>query len=177
MTKTVTVKVATPKASLITEADALTKEAGLIVSSGKRMDKRVQTYLCSEIAHIEEHRNPTRLNKFFSEMKGNGMRVNAMHAFIQTYANVKFDDESKKYNVCKVRNNGNEELEKALATSWTTFKPEPKVKDFSLQAQVHRIIKKALDIKETPREGTTDVIPANMLRKLIVATEYQVEAS
>jgi hypothetical protein len=174
MTKTTVTVKASNKLVLINDADALKKEAGLIVASGKRMDKRVQVYLCSEIAHIEEHRNPTRLNKFFAEMKGNGMRVNAMHAFIQTFANVKYDEESKKYNVCRAREDGPEQLEGALRKSWTEFKPEPKVVDFSLEKQVHRIIKKALAIQETPREGVNDVIPANMLKKLIVATGYEV---
>jgi hypothetical protein len=162
------------KVKLITDKDELQKEAKNIATTGKRMDNRVQNYLCSEIAHIEEHRNPTRLNTFFASMKGSGMRVVAMHAFIQTFANVKYDEESKKYNVCRAREDGPEQLEGALRKSWTEFKPEPKVVDFSLEKQVHRIIKKALAIQETPREGVNDVIPANMLKKLIVATGYEV---
>lgn len=74
-------------------------EAEMVALSGavKEMDARVQLYLVSEIVHIEMHRNATRLNRFFSAIKGSGYRVSAMHAFIQTFANVRINKKMEKH--------------------------------------------------------------------------------
>jgi hypothetical protein len=76
------------KTKLITDASALDKLSKELAGDIKGMDERIQTYLMSEINHIEAHRNITRLNKFFSVIVGSGARVNAMHNFVQVFANI-----------------------------------------------------------------------------------------
>lgn len=69
------------------DLDAMSKKlAGDIVAN----DDLIQSYLLSEIVHIEEHRNTTRLNRFFTTIKGTGVRVNAMLAFVEVFGNVKY---------------------------------------------------------------------------------------
>lgn len=82
------------KYNLITDASELAK-TGMELAQGIRdQDERIAIYLLSEVAHIEMHRNPTRLNQFFSMVKGTGARINAMHNFIQVFANVSFNKEA-----------------------------------------------------------------------------------
>jgi hypothetical protein len=73
------------------ELDKMSKE---LVAHIKDTDERIASYLLSECIHIEEHRNPTRLNQFFTAIKGSGQRVNAMHNFVQVFANLKFQKEA-----------------------------------------------------------------------------------
>jgi hypothetical protein len=69
------------------DLDAMSKKlAGDIVAN----DDLIQSYLLSEIVHIEEHRNTTRLNRFFTTIRGTGVRVNAMLAFVEVFGNVKY---------------------------------------------------------------------------------------
>lgn len=77
-----------PKYALITDAKELDKVSKDLANDIVNQDERIAIYLLSEVAHIEIHRNPTRLNMFFSRVKGSGARVNAMHNFIQVFANV-----------------------------------------------------------------------------------------
>jgi hypothetical protein len=76
---------------------SLEAESVALAGAVKEMDNRVQLYLVSELVHMEIHRNATRLNRFFSALKGTGYRVSAMHAFIQTFGNVRIDKDPKKH--------------------------------------------------------------------------------
>lgn len=122
--------------------NAIAKESINLARAIKGMDKRVQTYLCSEIAHIEAHRNPTRLNAFFDAIAKRGVRTHAMHSFIQTFANVRYDEESKKYVMNAKRDDAiaKEKLALAMTSEWTTFKPEGKVRQFNLEQAASRFL-------------------------------------
>lgn len=82
--------------NIIKDAKALEAESRALAQSLIDNDVRIQSYLLSEVAHIEEHRNPTRLNQFFTlllrddegKKRNIGVRVNAMMAFVLTFANV-----------------------------------------------------------------------------------------
>ena len=82
------------KYNLITDASELAKTGKELANDIRNTDERIAVYLLSEVAHIEVHRNPTRLNQFFSMVKGSGARINAMHNFIQVFANVSFNKEA-----------------------------------------------------------------------------------
>jgi len=82
------------KYNLITDASTLALMGKELAQGIRDQDERIAVYLLSEVAHIEEHRNPTRLNLFFSMIKGSGARINAMHNFIQVFANVSFNKEA-----------------------------------------------------------------------------------
>ena len=77
---------------IITDAAELSAFGSKIIKAINNTDAFIQRYLCSEIAHIELHRNPTRLNQFFEGLKKTGARSHAMHQFIQCYANVTWKD-------------------------------------------------------------------------------------
>ena len=127
---------------LITDASTLAKEAVNLGKAIKRNDGRVQTYLLSEIAHIEEHRNPTRLNAFLDGIRGAGARTNAMHAFVQEFANVVWDAEEKKYKVKAIRKESvfEEKFQIACETMWTEFKPEKPVQQWSFDEQLKKLL-------------------------------------
>lgn len=85
------------KFEIIKDASKLEAESKALAQQLIDNDTRIQSYLLSEVAHIEEHRNPTRLNKFITTLlvhedgktkRNIGVRVNAMVAFIITFANV-----------------------------------------------------------------------------------------
>lgn len=133
------------KIKLITDAAALAKEAKNLGIAIKRNDTRVQKYLVSEIAHIEQHRNPTRLNDFLSGIKGKGVRSVAMHSFIQTFANVVWDAEGEKYKVKVKRSKelADKALEGAMAVMWTDHKPEQQVQQWSFDAKLKQLLDQA----------------------------------
>jgi hypothetical protein len=79
---------------IIRDTAALDKMSKELVSHIKDTDERINSYLLSECLHIEEHRNPTRLNQFFTAVKGSGQRVNAMHNFVQFFANLSFNEKA-----------------------------------------------------------------------------------
>lgn len=82
------------KYNLITDASELAKTGKELAQGIRDQDERIAIYLLSEVAHIEVHRNPTRLNQFFSRIKGSGARINAMHNFVQVFANVSLNKEA-----------------------------------------------------------------------------------
>lgn len=82
------------KYNLITDASELAKTGKELANDIRNTDERIQLYLLSEVVHIEQHRNPTRLNLFFSMVKGSGARINAMHNFVQVFGNVSFNREA-----------------------------------------------------------------------------------
>ncbi len=140
-TNTAKAKKAAPAIRLIGD-NAIAKESVNLARAIKGMDKRVQVYLCSEISHIEAHRNPTRLNAFFDAIAKRGVRTHAMHAFIQRFGNVRYDEEAKRYVVQAVRDKAvaAEQLALAMAADWTSFKPEGKVRQFDLEASAMRLL-------------------------------------
>lgn len=139
------------KYTLITTTAGLAEESKKILKALGTMDKRIQKYLLSEIKHIEEHRNPTRLNDFFDAAKGKGARVTAMKAFILEFANVyegeveKDGKSSKRLIMRKARSaaKAKERFDAACEVMWTDFKPEGEVKEWSLEQILREAVAKA----------------------------------
>lgn len=145
---------------LITEASDLEKESKLLINQiGKSgtIAKRIQRFLLSEISHIEEHRNPTRMNNFLAAAKGGSVRVAAMTSFVLRFANVTEEIETtakgkeKKTGKLVMRKSRKPEVfaaefAKAMATDWLSFKPEKQESVYNaeaLQSDVIRLLSKA----------------------------------
>lgn len=134
------------KVNLIQNKAELDKEAKLLATAIVKQDNRIQRYLLSEIKHIEEHRNPTRLNQFFTAIHGRGSRTHAMHSFIQAYANVlwkqKDGDKPARYEMKPMRPASEFDVlfDKALSDDWTKHKSEGKVVQFNLETRVEKLL-------------------------------------
>lgn len=158
---------------LLTTTESLAAECKNLPAALKRSDTRVGIYLMSETMHIEEHRNPTRLNTFFAAVKGTGSRTMAMHNFIQHFANVQFVpladiDKSKQADryqqvkemgfggiyVMKAKRNVAPEtiLAEMQEKSWVDFKPEGKAVDFNLDSRVTSLLVAAFKAGITPAQ-------------------------
>ena len=117
----------------------------IIVANIQATDDLIQAYLMGELIHIEQHRNPTRLNEFFAMIKGRGSRTTAMHAFVQYYGNIHLDTTSKQYVVKPVRSIDKDDWVDAMNNQhWTLFQAEKEVQQFNLSSRVESLIKQAL---------------------------------
>lgn len=162
--------------AVITDSKKLDSEMRELSTAIKTQDARIALYLLSEIVHIEQHRNPTRLNTFFTSISRAGTRVDAMHKFIQLFANVKFVDAGKRkdpirdtagnlvteffYEVNAVRSEevAKAKLEQAITKPWTEWKAPPKPQDFTLAGQIKQLIERATKRVAEPVEcAETDI--------------------
>lgn len=75
--------------TVITDTNALETEGVNLSQSIRSQDERIASYLWSEVLHIEQHRNPTRLNKFFTSVEKRGARADAMMQFVLMAGNVR----------------------------------------------------------------------------------------
>lgn len=144
------------KAIELLNVDALGKESVNLPKTLANNDARVQRYLVSEIAFIEENRNPTRLNKFFAALESvkSGARVNAMHAFVQAFGNVTYDGKKNGYvmKATRSKSDGEAAINGAMSTSWTTYKPEPVARQFdapgAAKAFLERMFREGISFEE-----------------------------
>lgn len=165
----------TVKFALIASAN-LDKEMKNLVTAVGKLDDRIQLYLLSELAHINEHKNPTRLNSFFNAMKGKGSRVTAMSAYVQKFGTLKFDEE-------RLNKETNEkgmfvysdakafDLEAAKLVKWYSMKPEGKLQAFDLMAQVQKLLDLAVArAADEERKEAGDKVDLEMVAKIAAAT-------
>ena len=136
----------------ITAATKLASMGMSIAKTTKETDTTIGTYLLSEILHIEKHRNPTRLNKFFDMMQGGGIRSSAMHGYVQAVGNVHLvpikDNEGKEigkeYKVKAKRNIDTAMIiEAGTEKPWTKYSPEPEPQQFNLVKRIESLLKQA----------------------------------
>lgn len=166
-------KVAKAPALFVT-TEALSKEMKGIVTAAGKLDDRIQLYLLSEMAHIAQHRNTTRLNEFFAAMKGKGARVTAMSAYVQKFGTVKVDEEKQKF---VNADNKSFDLEAAKLVHWTSMKPEQALRSFDLEVQIKRLIQTAVDnASSEERKEAGDKIDMELLNKIIEVTGIKPEA-
>jgi hypothetical protein len=182
--------IATAGFTLIKDSAKLDAESVALATGIKAQDKRIAEYLLSELVHIEEHRNPTRLNTFLTGIARAGARQDAMHKYVQLYFNVVFTVDNKKepeatrrrppikegnelkttqfYNMRPKRSEDdfNVAVTKALESPWTEAIRPQVAKAFDLNAQVKRILEAALRHKAKPTEGVQDIIPEQVLISL-----------
>lgn len=143
-----------------------------VVNSISKNDQLIQRYLLNEVIQIEQHRNPTRLNNFFTRVGKTGSRVDAMHKFIQVVANVKFMDQPVSKNditvFYKIKGKRSPKtFEKLFSEAnekmWSEYKTPPKIRDFSFEQQVRAIIKKAHAVNNGDIEVGEKVIDTKLL--------------
>lgn len=153
---------------------SLDKEMKSIVNAVGKLDDRIQLYLLSELAHIAEHKNPTRLNSFFEAMTGKGMRVVAINAFVQKFGTVKLDEEKGKF---VIDNSKTFDLEAAKLVKWYSMKPEGKLQSFSLEDKVKALLQQAVNIAaDEERKGKVeDKIDMSMVEALSKAIGFTPE--
>jgi len=157
-------------------AGSLDKEMKSIVTAVGKLDERIQLYLLSELAHINEHKNPTRLNSFFEAMTGKGARVTAMSAYVQKFGTVKFDETKGEKGKFVIDNGKVWDLEAAKLVKWYSLKPEQALRSFDLEAEVKKILQAAVDrAADETRNEAGDRIDMSLVQKLIDATGFKVE--
>lgn len=149
-------------------AGSLDKEMKSIVTAVGKLDDRIQLYLLSELAHIAEHKNPTRLNSFFEAMLGKGARVQAMSAFVQKFGTIKFDETKGEKGKFVIDNSKTFDLEAAKLVKWYSMKPEQALKSFDMSAQITRILQSAVNhAANAERANLGDKIDMELVQKLI----------
>ena len=158
--------------NVITDSKLLDKESKLLATQIGSQDNRIWAYLISEIAHIGQHNNPTRLNEFFKKISKAGVRRAAMSAFIQKFGNVTVDKGVFVYVKGKKAN-----VEGAKAVHWTSFKPEGQLVAFDLVSQVKSLIERAVNMAaDESRAKVGDNIDMSTLEALMAVTGYRPEA-
>lgn len=149
-------------------AGSLDKEMKSIVTAVGKLDDRIQLYLLSELAHIAEHKNPTRLNSFFEAMMGKGARVTAMSAYVQKFGTIKFDETKGEKGKFVIDNTKTFDLEAAKLVKWYSMKPEQALKSFDLNAQITRILQSAVNhAANAERAALGDKIDMELVQKMI----------
>jgi len=170
------------KIAIITDAALLHKESKLLANSIIKNDARIHAYLVSEVAHLEAHRNTTRLNEFFTKIKKAGARTDAMHKFIQLNANVSLNKPDRIKELSKDRTDGIEMFysmkaerpkevfapifEAAKAKMWTEWKAVGEVQDYTLSTAFESLLKNALNKSVNPTEGQKVDINPDMLEAM-----------
>lgn len=158
--------------NVITDSKLLDKESKLLARQIGNQDNRIWAYLISEIAHIGQHNNPTRLNEFFKKISKAGVRRAAMSAYVQKFGNVTVEKGVFVYAKGKKAN-----VEGAKAVHWTSFKPEGQLVAFDLVSQVKSLIERAVNMAaDESRAKVGDNIDMSTLEALMAATGYRPEA-
>ena len=167
--------------AVITDAAGIDKESKSLAKAIGTQDKRIQSYLFSEMLHIEEHRNTTRLNTFFTNIRETGARVNAMHSFVQAYLNVRFNADYNKdagkatfekdgyFPYYTMRDKRDEKLYEtkvtaAIAKPWWKHQPEREVADFDMADKVSSTMQALWRAALTAKKS--DKIDASLLHDL-----------
>lgn len=139
-----------------------------ILKSNKQMEADVQSYLCSQIVHIEKHRNPTSLNEFIDSLGDRStVRRSAMLKFVVHFGHVTWENGAFKV---KKRERDISDIqqahEAAANTLWTEFTPDTIPPAFILENRIKSIVNKAKDLLDNPREGVIDKINKDQLKAL-----------
>ena len=152
-------------------------------------DEMIQQILLNAVYHIEHHRNPTKMNQFFMDVKRSGVRIVGMKRFLLAFANVKLVDieidgvvHKDLFKVKPKRSqatfeklwNGHEKLKPnlqkgALNTIWTEFKSEADVKSFDFAHGV-TAIKRLM-----ARFQNSEELSLDDFKKAVAEAEKQIE--
>lgn len=167
--------------SVITVSADIDKESKNLAKAIGTQDKRIAAYLFSEMLHIEEHRNTTRLNTFFTNIRETGARVNAMHSFVQAYFNVRFNDQYNKdagkatfekdgyFPYYTMRDKRDEKMLEtkvtaAIAKPWWKHQPERPVTNFDMSKKIEDVISSLWRAAQSATEG--DKLEMDFLNEL-----------
>ena len=141
MTNTTTATQSTSlKATLILGTADIEASITNVSIKGKALDRLIQLSACSVINHFELHGDYTLMNSLVKAMP-KGSRVNALLGFFEEFGGVAFDTETKA--LVKDKTKGTD-VEGALASNWTKFKPEPAYNGLDLDKMLKVLVKKAV---------------------------------
>ena len=125
---------------LITDIKLIDKAIKSIQTRGKKLDADIQLTACSALNHCAEHNDPIYINRLIESMP-KGSRVNALREFIAKFGNVIYNEETKEFNYQKGKK---ADIEGAMESMWTEFKPEPEFKGFDLEASIKKLLDQAV---------------------------------
>lgn len=179
---------AAAKIAVITDSAALDKVSKDLSQKIIDGDKEIQEYLFSEMLHIEDNRNSTRINTFLTRIRETGARVSAMRSFIEAYfclkANPAMSSQATKeqkaaakacfenngyypYYVMRDKRNAtvfNQKVKDAIAKPWWKHRPEKDDPAYNLTAKIESAV--AAMWRAALRAGPEDNIDADFLKDL-----------
>lgn len=130
-----------PAMKLIKGAEAIDKAIVSIQTRGKKLDHDIHVAAVSCLAHHKQHGDVTLINRLVEAMP-KGSRVNALREFVQAVGGVSYDEKAKAF---KHEKGKAFDMEAAVATSWTEYKPEPEYKPFDAMAAMKAMLKRVDD--------------------------------
>lgn len=142
-TKTKATKPAKQLVLIVGEA-AIGKGIDAIIKTGKKLDRDIQIIGLSLLAHIDEHSNPTMLNRLVAEFPA-GLRRNAFAEWVLAHGKVKLNEgDDKKVKPFLLDKTRKTNMDGAHAKMWTEFKPEQDLdKVFDFGAMLMSLLNKA----------------------------------
>jgi len=149
------------KLNLIKGAKNLDHHIGVIKRAGKKFDDAVQRVALSIAHHVHEHGDATKATMLV-EALNKGARTNALKAWFEAHAKVRWDEKAK---VFKFKKNGNTKLELGAENPWYNFKPEPPYRPLDLLAEIDKLIERAT--KQAQNANELDDIPMDKLAELV----------
>lgn len=154
---------------LLTNKADIDKAIKSIQTRGKKLDADIWVAAVSAMAHHAEHGDVTLVNNLVSAMP-KGARVNALREFILCFGKVTYDEQNKVFAHDK---EGNFDLEGAMETSWTEFKPEPAYVPFDALKAMAKLVK---SVQAADADKGDKVTAAQAKAILKLAAELGVEA-
>lgn len=148
--------------------ELISKAITSIATRGKKLDNDIWIAGCSCINHLELHGDVTLLNRLVAAMP-KGSRVNALREWIESFAKVRYNTETKEFDYDKSKVNL---LDDAMATSWVEFKPEPAYQAMDFDVELAKVIKKALSRVKSDKG---DKIDSKKLEAVMSAIGYKEE--
>lgn len=112
------------KTALLKTTADLDKAIDSIVRRGSKLQDEIQVVGLSLLAHIDQHSNPTQLNRLLVQLP-KGLRRNALAEWAAAHGKLSInqgDDKKDKPLVFDAKKSTN--LVKAESMHWTTFQPE-----------------------------------------------------
>ena len=121
-------------------SDDTVKSIASIKKLGAKLDDLIQLTACSAIQNHAIHFSTNLINDLIAAMP-KGSRVNALREFITQYSGCSYDEATKLFVNDKSKTAN---VEGAMGVMWTEFKPEPTYHAMNLQAEIKKLLDKAV---------------------------------
>jgi len=120
-----------------------------IKSSGAKLEQQVHQAAVSALYHADQHGDVTGMQRLIDVLPGFARR-NALIAWAIAFGKFAPSEDGKSVDFAK---HGKTDLEKAEATPFWEFKPEPAFKPFDLQAELSKLVARAEKASKDERNG------------------------
>lgn len=121
-------------------ADNLATAIKSIKTRGAKLDQDIQIAACSAIKNHSEHFSTNLVNDLIAALP-KGSRVNALREFINTFSGCSYDEVTKLFVNDKSKT---ADIEGAMDVKWTEFKPEPAYHALKFDAEIKKLLDKAV---------------------------------